>query len=125
MELNLSLSDGTNTLKDGTQELADGMSKFNNEGISKIVSVVNGDLKNIEGRVEGLKELAKEYNSFAGINDGDKGETEFVTIIDSLKKEDSSEEKTENAANNVATENANTIVANEVITNNETETSNE
>ena len=118
------LYNGTVQLADGSQELTDGITKFNEEGIKKIVDTVNSDVKDVEDRVKALKDLSEEYKSFAGINENDEGTVSFITTIDSVKKEDF-----ENADSEEMTSNGNTTnetVANETISNNESsdETSN-
>ena len=99
-EGSLKLTGGTTTLKEGTvklaegsQQLTDGINKFDAEGIQKIYNLVNGDVKDLEKRVEKLKELADEYNSFTMINDNAKGSVKFIMMIDSISKEDSKKEK--------------------------------
>ena len=62
------------------------------------------------GKVKALKNLAEEYNTFAGKENEDKGEVAFITIIDSLKQ--SNTEKTENAANVISQNTVNQTVEN-------------
>ena len=57
------------------------------EGINRITDLINGKVKNLETRLKALKDLAKDYKSFAGINEKDSGSVTFITTIDSLKKE--------------------------------------
>ena len=112
------LANGTNDLSNGANTLKDGMAKFDAEGIQKIYDLINGDVKDMEGRVKALKDLAEEYNTFAGIKDGDEGSVQFITTIDSLKKSDFEEK-----VNASTTTQTNETVANETITNNENEDS--
>lgn len=77
------LSVGTNKLDSGALQLADGVKTFNEQGIAKISNLVNGDLRNIAIRVEKMNELAKEYNNYAGIQNGMTGEVKFIMITDS------------------------------------------
>ena len=81
------LANGTEQISAGTEELAEGMNKFNKEGINKITDLINGKVKNLDARLKALKNLAKDYKSFAGINEKDSGNVTFITTIDSLKKE--------------------------------------
>ncbi len=81
------LTSGTESLSEGANALNEGMTTFDNEGIEKICNYINGDLKDLTSRVEALKDLADEYNIFTKLNDGDKGVVKFITVIDSLKKE--------------------------------------
>ena len=88
------LSLGANKLDNGALELATGVKTFNEQGISKINNLVNGDLKNLATRIEKMNELAKAYNNYAGIQDGMDGEVKFIMIVDSssdngeIKKEE-------------------------------------
>ena len=77
------LSVGTNKLDSGALQLANGVRTFNEQGISKINNLVNGDLRNIASRVEKMNELANEYNNYAGIQNGMAGEVKFIMITDS------------------------------------------
>ena len=77
------LSVGTNKLDSGALQLANGVKTFNEQGISKINNLVNGDLRNIASRVEKMNELANEYNNYAEIQNGMAGEVKFIMITDS------------------------------------------
>ena len=88
------LSLGANKLDNGALELVTGVKTFNEQGISKINNLVNGDVRNLATRIEKMNELAKEYNNYAGIQEGMNGEVKFIMIIDSssdngeIKKEE-------------------------------------
>ena len=88
------LSLGANKLDNGALELATGVKTFNEQGISKINNLVNGDLRNLATRIEKMNELAKAYNNYSGIQDGMDGEVKFIMIVDSssdngeIKKEE-------------------------------------
>ena len=116
------LSNGSKELTAGTEVLAEGMKKFDTEGIKKITNLINGDVKNLDGRLAALKDLANEYKSFAGINEDDEGTVSFITTIDSIKKEDFEKENAQATNGNTTNE----TVANETISNQDSknETSN-
>lgn len=82
------LTEGTKTVAEGANTLAKGVSTFNEEGIKKICDYINGDVKDIATRVEKLTDLAKKYNNFTMLEDGNEGNVKFVAIIDGIKKED-------------------------------------
>ena len=88
------LSLGANKLDNGALELVAGVKTFNEQGISKINNLVNGDLRNLATRIEKMNELAKAYNNYSGIQDGMDGEVKFIMIVDSssdngeIKKEE-------------------------------------
>ncbi|MBR1385416.1 MAG: hypothetical protein IJ568_01155 [Bacilli bacterium] len=79
------LDNGTLALKDGISSLDSGISQFNNEGISKISNVVNGDVKSLEERVKALVKLSDEYNTFDDKADNTKGESKIIMVIDAVK----------------------------------------
>ena len=81
------LTDGTKAFANGADELANGMDKFDNEGIQKIYNLVNGNLKDVQTKVEKLKELANEYKTFTMSDDNSDGTVKFIMMIDGLNKE--------------------------------------
>ncbi len=83
------LANGSEQLAEGTKTLSEGMNKFDVDGIKKITNIINGDVKNLDSRLDALKKLAKDYKSFSGIDEKDEGSVTFITTIDSLKKEES------------------------------------
>lgn len=104
---NKQLLEGANTISDGAKTLAEGISEFDKEGINKIVSMVNGDVKDLQTRVEKLQDLANEYNSFAGKDEEAEGTTKFIFVVDNLKKDSKKEES------NMPVENSESVVNNE------------
>jgi putative membrane protein len=80
-----SLLDGTTSLDNGVQTLVDGIKTFNTDGIQKITSLVNNDLKNVITRVEKLEELSNDYTNYASSDKRD--DIKFITITDSIKLE--------------------------------------
>ena len=87
------LTAGTDTLENGANELQNGMRKFDEEGIQKIYSIVNNNVRDLQFRVEKLRELSNEYNTFTNIDENAKGNVKFIMMIDSLKKEEEKKEQ--------------------------------
>lgn len=85
---NNQLVEGAKTIQSGAAELAEGTAEFNKTGIDVICTYITGDLKNLETRAEKLKELSDEYNTFTKLDDENKGKVKFITIVDSIKKDD-------------------------------------
>lgn len=80
--------DGINTYTDGVSELTAGVKKLDSDGIQKLVSVVNGDLKSLSARAEALTELSKDYQPIAGADSSASStSTKFIMMIDSAEKE--------------------------------------
>lgn len=80
------LKAGSTSLVQGTETLTEGMSQFNEEGINKVVSYINGDLKDIQERTKKLKELADSYNNFAGLSENEEGNVKFIFVVDKIRK---------------------------------------
>ena len=78
----LTLKEGTNTLKEGSNEVNKGVHRFNEEGISKLVSYKN-TLQNYTNKVDALLDLSKKYNGYASSN---SNVTNFIYTVSSLKK---------------------------------------
>ena len=76
--------DGIEKLSDGTMELSDGLKKFRDEGLSKLNEIVDGDLGNIADRLSVTVDVAKSYNSFAGLSKDMKGSTKFIYKTDEI-----------------------------------------
>ena len=87
------LAVGTNKLDNGALQLASGVKTFNDQGISKINNLVNGDLRNFASRLEKINELANEYNNYAGIQDGTEGEVRFIMIVDGTSQNKNKKEE--------------------------------
>ena len=87
------LTEGTNQLANGANELQNGMNKFDEEGIQKIYNIVNNNVKDLQQRLEKLKELSNEYNTFTNIDENAKGNVKFIMMIDSLKKKEEKKEQ--------------------------------
>ena len=88
------LKDGTKVLNNGATKLSDGIAKFDSEGISKISNFVNGDLQNLVTRGKKLEQIANDYDKFN--SDEKREEISFVSIVDSIKKEEKNEDEKSN-----------------------------
>lgn len=78
------LYNGVTELDNGINQLSDGVSKYNNEGIKKLSSIVNGDVKTTSERIKSLVKLGENYKTISSENNID-GETKFVFVVDSKK----------------------------------------
>lgn len=76
----------TSQLSDGSKELYAGLVQFDEKGIAKISSIINGDIKNNLETIKNLKTAADQYKTFTDIADGVKGSTKFIMIVESKKK---------------------------------------
>ncbi len=81
------LNNGANELANGITLFDDGLNKYNKEGISKLSKLVNGDVKSLEGKVEALINLSKDYKTMDDINNDTEGSSKIIFMIDSVKKE--------------------------------------
>lgn len=85
-----SLIDGISELKDGSKELSDGMNEFDETGIQKIVSALDGDLSDIVERLKALRDISAESNSFSGASEDMDSSVKFIYTTESIKTESDS-----------------------------------
>ncbi len=83
----LLISNGANELAMGMNAFSEGINKYNTEGIQKISSFVNGDIKDLQKRVQALVDLSNSYKTVDDIDPNSTGESRLVFIIDAVKKE--------------------------------------
>jgi len=75
------------TVSENLTTLVEGLKKFDSEGIQKIAEVVNGDVKNIEGKIEALIDLTDEYQTLDDKTEETTGSSKIIYIIDAVKQE--------------------------------------
>ena len=81
------LVDGVTQLKDGALQLNDGLKKFNEEGVQKIIDLIDDDLNGIVTRLKATIDVSKNYCNFSGISDDMKGQVKFIYRTDEIKTE--------------------------------------
>lgn len=79
------LTSGVAQLQSGSATLSAGMTKFNQEGIQKLVSIYNGDVKSLLSNMESVVKAGQAYNSFTGLSDNMNGSVKFVIETDSIE----------------------------------------
>ena len=57
------------------------MAKFNEEGITKLVDAVDGDIVSLLDRAKAVAEASKDYRTFSGLADDMTGEVRFIYSI--------------------------------------------
>lgn len=92
-----SLEVGATELNSGANTLAEGVKTFHEEGIKKVCSFMNGDLKDMSERIEKLTELAKDYDNFTMLNGNNSGNVKFIMIMDAIKKQEDQDDAKEEA----------------------------
>ena len=91
-DANDSLVEGAKTINEGTLTLSDGVSKLNKEGISVLYNTINGEVKDLQARLEKLQELSDEYNNFTMVDGNAEGKVKFIMMIDSVEKNQDKQE---------------------------------
>ena len=81
------LNNGSKELANGMKLFDEGLNKYNTEGISKLSSFINGDVKSIEGKIEALINLSNNYKTMDDIDSDATGSSKIIFLIDSVKKE--------------------------------------
>lgn len=83
------LYENISLLDNGIIELSNGISKYNNEGIKALSSIITGDVKDITSRLEKVVKLGEDYKSIMDNKNLDKNsETKFILVVDGEKKEE-------------------------------------
>lgn len=82
------LVDGVTQLKSGSMSLSDGLQQFNDEGISKIVKLMNNDIGKVATRLKAVIDVSKNYKSYSGLTDEMDGEVKFIYKTPDLSKEE-------------------------------------
>ena len=76
------LIDGITQLTDGSEQLSEGCTQFNEQGISKIVTLVDGDLGRVIDRLNAVSEVSGHYETFTG----GSGSVKFIYRTDAIEK---------------------------------------
>ena len=72
------LVDGVSRLRDGSMKLSDGLKQFNDEGISKITSLLKNDVGDLAERLKATIKAAQNYKSYSGLTENMDGEVKFI-----------------------------------------------
>lgn len=81
-----SLTDGVQQLLDGANELKDGLNTFDEEGVSKLVSLVEDDLADMLDRVKAALNAANAYTTYTSLGENMIGRVRFVWRTDANQK---------------------------------------
>ncbi len=81
-----SLTDGVQQLLDGANELKDGLNTFDEEGVSKLVSLVEDDLADTLDRVKAALHAANAYTTYTALGENMTGRVRFVWRTDANQK---------------------------------------
>ncbi|MCQ2771604.1 MAG: hypothetical protein MJ236_07430, partial [Clostridia bacterium] len=76
---------GVNALDAGAGELHDGMVQFNEEGIERLTSSLDGNATKAIDRIEAVIEAGNNYQSFTKLADGKEGKVKFVIRTGAVK----------------------------------------
>lgn len=79
------LIDGVTQLRDGALKLSDGLKQFNEDGIQKLVDLVDGDLEGLSERIRLTSDAAKHYTTFSDNREKTDGNVKFIYKTDSIK----------------------------------------
>lgn len=80
------LVNGVKELKDGSKQLSDGLVKFDKDGISKLTSVFEDDIKGTLTRAKATVDVSKDYKNFSGLADGTEGKVKFIYRTEEIGK---------------------------------------
>lgn len=80
-----SLIDGVTQLRDGAKELNAGIIKLNDEGISKLVNAIDGDIEGVLHRLDLTSEVSENYRTFSGVSGETSGQVKFVYRTEAIE----------------------------------------
>ena len=80
------LNNGSNQIANGMNKLSDGLDKYNKQGINKINSLVNGDVKTLQKRMDALIKLSNKYKTIDSVPTNAKNNSKIIFMIDSVSK---------------------------------------
>lgn len=97
------LNDGSNQISTGMNALSNGLEKYNKEGINKINSLVNGDVKTFQKRLDALIRLSNENKTIDSTPSNSSSSSKIIFMIDSVSKPNDikSDEFVEEANNSI------------------------
>lgn len=72
------LVEGVSKLRSGSMQLSDGLKQFNDEGISKITSLLKDNVGDLVSRVKATIRVSQNYKSYSGLADGMDGYVKFI-----------------------------------------------
>ena len=79
------LIDGVGELQKGSMQLSEGMKQFNDDGITKIVDALEGNISEAALRLKATIDVSKKYQSFAGKNSEMTGTVKFIYRTDAIE----------------------------------------
>lgn len=79
------LIDGVTQLRGGAKELNAGIIKLNEEGISKLVNAIDGDIEGVLNRLDLTSEVSENYRTFSGISDETSGQVKFIYRTEAIE----------------------------------------
>lgn len=79
------LVDGVTALRDGAMQLSDGLRQFNEQGVQKLVELLDGDLAGLGSRLQATLDVSRGYCSFSGLSDDMDGQVKFIYRTDEIK----------------------------------------
>ncbi|MGN0132607.1 MAG: hypothetical protein ACI4AA_09220 [Lachnospiraceae bacterium] len=79
------LAAGATELSQGAGELKDGMIQFDEEGIQKLTSALDGDVSTVIDRIDAVFAAGNDYATFTKLADGQEGRVKFIIRTGSVK----------------------------------------
>lgn len=79
------LVEGVTALRDGAMQLSDGLRQFNEQGVQKLVELLDGDLAGLGSRLQATLDVSRGYCSFSGLSDDMDGQVKFIYRTDEIK----------------------------------------
>lgn len=76
------LVDGVQKLSDGATTLHESMLQFDEQGIGQLAQIVDGQIRPLLERADGVLSASRDYQTFTGLSDQMEGSVKFVFVTD-------------------------------------------
>lgn len=77
---------GVKLLNDGSLTLTNGIKTYKEQGVKKLVDIVDGDVKGLVNRLKAVSKVSSRYKSFSGTGTDMDGKVDFIYKTDSIEK---------------------------------------
>ena len=79
------LKEGTAELDDGAQKLLEGMQKFEDEGITRLVSTLKNDLPEALDQIRAVMDAGSTYKNFSGSTGSENDKVKFIIKTEEIR----------------------------------------
>ena len=81
------LAEGVSVLRNGAMQLSEGLKEFDQQGVQKLVSAIDGDLNSLSARLKATVEVSRHYQNFSSDNENTENNStvKFIYRTEAVK----------------------------------------